>query len=157
MSAVVRTLEPPNGKEAALLHGRCFDQVGERAWSAAEIAQLLEAPGCFGLMLLVDGAPAGLAMVRVAGDEAEILTLGVVPEARRRGGATRLLAILLRHCHDRGVRRIFLEVAEDNVAARRLYEVHGFVAVGRREAYFDRGAHGRVAAIIMRLERHASA
>jgi ribosomal protein S18 acetylase RimI-like enzyme len=45
-------------------------------------------------------------------------------------------------------------VAEDNLAAQRLYDRHDFAVVGRRDAYFDRGKQCRVAALIMRLDLH---
>ena len=48
-----------------------------------------------------------------------------------------------------GTRRIFLEVAEDNWAARRLYAAIGFAPVGRRRNYYRRG-QGFVAALTMR-------
>ena len=49
-----------------------------------------------------------------------------------------------------GVSRLFLEVAEDNWAARRLYAALGFAPVGRRRNYYRRG-QSMVAALTMRL------
>jgi len=46
----------------------------------------------------------------------------------------------------RGAARLFLEVAEDNFAARKLYAALGFGAVGRRAAYYERGSLGKAAA-----------
>lgn len=102
--------------------------------------------------MLADDLACGLALARVAADEAEILTLGVIPPARHLGRASRLLASLLDHCRRRGARRLFLEVAEDNAPAQRLYQTHGMKEVGRRPGYFDRGPGGKAAAVIMRLD-----
>jgi ribosomal-protein-alanine N-acetyltransferase len=148
----VRALGLQDGAVAASLHARCFDAPGERAWTSDEFDQLLRAPGCFGLLLIADRQPCGLALIRVAADEAELLTLGVVPDLRRCGGARSLLSTLQRCCRRRGARWVFLEVADDNLPARRLYEAHGFVNAGRRIDYFDRGRHGRMSAHIMRLD-----
>lgn len=148
----VRALHPDDGALATALHARCFDAPGERAWTGEEFASLLSTPGCFGLLLIADGKPCGLAVVRIAADEAELLTVGVVPEARRRGGAGLLMTTLHEHCRRGGVRYIFLEVADDNPAARRLYEKHGYASVARRRDYFDRGSHGRIAAHVMRRD-----
>ena len=156
MSTIVRSMRPHDRNVAASLYAQCFDAPWERAWTAAEFARLLESPGCFGALLMTGDQPDGLAVARVAADEAEVLTIGVVPTARRRGGATLLLSTLSRRCRRRGARHIFLEVAEDNLAARHLYEAHGFVIVGRRNNYFDRGPHGHVTALTMRRDFHGN-
>ncbi|TXL82067.1 GNAT family N-acetyltransferase [Vineibacter terrae] len=152
MSSVVRALRPHDCATAAALHARCFDAPWERPWSADAFGRLLATPGCFGLMLILDGQAMGMALARVAADEAELLTIGVAPDARRRGGASQLLSAIGRRCRRRGAQNIFLEVAEDNPTAQRLYQRHHFVVVGRRNAYFDRGQQARVAALIMRLD-----
>ena len=95
------------------------------------------------------GALLGWAGIRVVADEAEILTVGVVPEARRTGLARRLLAGLLDTAGERGARHAYLEVRTDNDAARGLYRSEGFVDVGVRRGYYD---HGRVDAVVMHRE-----
>jgi ribosomal-protein-alanine N-acetyltransferase len=60
-----------------------------------------------------------------------------------------MLRTLLGEATGRGAREAFLEVREDNVAARRLYETEGFAQVGRRRGYYDAG---RVDAVVMRKE-----
>jgi len=89
----------------------------------------------------------GWAGVRVVGDTAEILTVGVVPQARRQGIGGRLLAMLLDEATRRGAVEAFLEVRVDNTAAQQLYEQARFVRVGIRRGYY---AEGRVDAVVMR-------
>jgi len=89
----------------------------------------------------------GWAGVRIVADSAEILTVGVVPAARRHGIGARLLAMLLDEALRRGAVEAFLEVRDDNVGAQRLYERARFVRVGIRRGYYD---GGRTAAVVMR-------
>jgi ribosomal-protein-alanine N-acetyltransferase len=89
----------------------------------------------------------GWAGVRVVGDTAEVLTVGVVPRARRQGIGGRLLAMLLDEARRRGAVEAFLEVRVDNTAAQQLYEQARFVRVGVRRGYY---AGGRVDAVVMR-------
>lgn len=96
-----------------------------------------------------DGALLGWAGVRVLADEAEILTVGVVPDARRHGTARRLIAALLDAARVRGAVEVFLEVRVDNTAALALYESEGFARIGLRPGYYD---HGRVDAVVMHRE-----
>lgn len=151
---VIQSLQLGESELAARLHRQCFDAPWERPWTAVEFDRLLATPGCFGVLLLADGVPCALALARVAADEAEILTLGVVPSARRHGHASRLLAALRRCCRRRGALRLFLDVAEDNLPARCLYKSQGMAEVGRRPAYFDRGSQGKAAAVVMRVDLH---
>ncbi len=151
MTLVVHTLGPADDALAAGLHALCFKESGERAWSADEFRQLLGTPGCLGMVAVLEQRPAGLALARVAADEAEVLTLGVVPSLRRQGIGDFLLARLGHACRQCGARCLFLEVAEDNFPARRLYGSNGFVVVARRDGYYARGGC-RGAALVLRRE-----
>ncbi|MEO6885372.1 MAG: ribosomal protein S18-alanine N-acetyltransferase [Jatrophihabitantaceae bacterium] len=97
----------------------------------------------------VDGALLGWAGVMVIADSAEILTVGVIPDARRQGIAVRLVEDLLTEARKRGAVEAFLEVRIDNDGARQLYVHEGFAQVGARRGYYD---HGRVDAVVMRRE-----
>jgi ribosomal-protein-alanine N-acetyltransferase len=91
----------------------------------------------------------GWAGIRVVADTAEILTVGVVPGARRAGTARRMIDVLLAEAVRRGAREVFLEVRVDNEAARALYRSEGFTAVGVRRGYYEAG---RVDAVTMHKE-----
>ncbi len=95
------------------------------------------------------GELVGWAGVMVIGETAEILTVGVVPGARR-GGIARLMAAgLLAEAMRRGAVEAFLEVRVDNVPARALYTSEGFADVGVRRGYYDAG---RVDGVTMRKD-----
>ncbi len=87
--------------------------------------------------------------VMVVAETAEILTVGVVPAARRAGIAKHLVEALLDEAVRRGATAAFLEVRVDNAAARALYVGAGFTEVGVRRGYYDAG---RVDAATMRRE-----
>ena len=74
---------------------------------------------------------------QVVADEAHVHNLAVAPEARRRGLARRLLALVLRVAADKGARVVHLEVRAGNAAARALYRAMGFREVGQRAAYYS--------------------
>ena len=96
------------------------------------MAELLAMPGVFGF---IDGR-GGFVLARLAGGEAEILTLAVVPGLRRQGLGRALLDQILAGMPETPV---FLEVAVDNVPAIALYGAAGFVQCGRRAAYYGAG------------------
>ncbi len=137
--------------DAETLHRLCFPADWDQPWSRQAFAEMLAMPGTFGFMARqgVNGEAVGLVVARVAADEAEILTIGVRADSRRRGVGAALLAAAKGEARSRGATRLHLEVAEDNFAARKLYARLGFDTVGRRAGYYGRGALGTIAAILL--------
>ena len=76
-------------------------------------------------------APAGFALFRAVAGEAEILTISVLPEARRSGIGAGLLAACEDGARASGAARLFLAVAEGTVAARCPYDRAGGRECGR--------------------------
>jgi ribosomal-protein-alanine N-acetyltransferase len=118
----------------AAIHAAAFPD-GE-AWSVMMFAAQLGQPG---VMALMEEA-GGLIVLRVAADEAEILTLGVAPAARRRGLGRALVEAGCAAVREAGAGKVFLEVAAGNAAARALYAGCGFLAIGVRRRYYADGA-----------------
>ena len=87
---------------------------------------------------------------RVAGPEAELLTLAVLPAARRRGLATLLVGAFEAQAVARGAEECLLEVAETNAAARALYAGLGYLAAGRRPGYYRPLGAAPVDALVLR-------
>lgn len=132
----VRPVGAGDGDRLATLHAAAF---GGAAWSAAQLAESLAAPACYGYVAVNDGEAAGFILCQMALDEAEILTFCTAPGMRRQGIGHALLDTALRHADAHGVMRIFLEVAANNDAARALYEQAGFQVAGLRRGYYSRG------------------
>jgi ribosomal-protein-alanine N-acetyltransferase len=139
----VITAGPAHAVACAAIHEAAFP-AGE-AWSPAAFADLLASPGVHGLIDpgACDGG-GGLILVRRAADEAEILTLATMPEARRQGIGRRMLAAALTWAKEAGARRVFLEVSDANAPARALYAAAGFTACGRRRRYYADGSDALV-------------
>ncbi len=126
----------------AAVHAQSFPPA-ER-WGADAFALQLALPGVFGLI-----APAGgIVLARVVADEAEILTLAVLPAARRMGLGRLLLCEARMAAAAAGALAMFLEVSEANPAARALYASTGFLPVGRRRNYYA----DRSDALVLRLD-----
>jgi [ribosomal protein S18]-alanine N-acetyltransferase len=122
----------------AAIHGAAFPP--SDAWGEQAIGSQLRLPGVFGLI----HPGGGMVLARIAGDEAEVMTLAVIPANRRRGLGAALLDAALRAIRDCGARLVFLEVSELNQAARALYAAAGFVEVGRRRCYYADGSDALV-------------
>ncbi len=124
------------------LEERCFAD----PWTVEQIESQIESPGTMLLLIndtgtvrgadLKDCPPVAAGYLLTAGgsDDAalELMRMGVLPEYRRRGFGEKLLRAL------REIRpvEVFLEVSENNMPARRLYEKSGFAIISRRKKYY---------------------
>lgn len=110
----------------------------ESGWSLASVRREVDRPS--GLQLIAYGDCTGPAIGWCCrfqvGEEAELLRIGVVRSERMRGVASVLLAHFEKECARLGVSSVFLEVAEANPVAQRLYAKFSYKQVGRRKGYY---------------------
>lgn len=140
---------PDRAEELARLHAPLFSP----EWDAASFKALLDHPGAIAFTARVGDTPETMAFIvgRLAADEAEILTLGVAASWQRQGIGRRLVEALGRAASKAEARRLYLEVAPDNLAALALYGRLGFKEVGRRKGYYERAGRPAVDAINLAL------
>lgn len=150
MDAAIQAVGADACAALAAIHACAF----EAPWDARAIADLLGSPFVFALQ--AGSPPAGFILARSVAGEAEILTLAVDPLARRRGLGAALVESAAALAAAGGAEVMWLEVAEDNAAARALYAALGFQSGGRRPGYYAR-ASGPVDALILRRELNTGA
>jgi ribosomal-protein-alanine N-acetyltransferase len=122
---------------------------GTEAWSRdTYLDELADATLRYYLVAeAMDGEVLGDAGLLTISETAQIVTVGVRPDVRRRGVGRMLVRALIEEARRRGADEVLLEVRVDNEPARTLYATEGFTELGRRRGYYDRG---RVDAVVMR-------
>lgn len=125
-----------------------------RGWSEAEFEALLVQPNMHALIAHYRGSfgrriPAGFILYRLTADEAEVLSVAVRPDCRRRGIARRLLEDAMRQLYSEGARNIHLEVEDANEAAIGLYKGMEFRESGKRAGYYAQGRPTPASALVM--------
>lgn len=130
-------------EDLAALHKLCF--IVPRPWRADEFASLLKSPGIF-LITHTNG----FALGRIAGPEAELLTIAVHPDTQNAGHGRRIIDDFLCKSATLGAKDIFLEVAETNLAAITLYTRSGFHQVAERREYFKQISGPALTALIFK-------
>jgi ribosomal-protein-alanine N-acetyltransferase len=141
-------VEPATLRDAprlAQLHAASF----HRGWGEGEFEGMIAERNTLVHRLRLGRNIIGFAVSRIGADEAEILSIAIDADKRGRGLSRNLLLTHLGHLAARGVRRIFLEVEENNAPARRLYERCGFAVVGRRERYYQQVGGEQLNALLM--------
>ncbi|EME18151.1 ribosomal protein S18-alanine N-acetyltransferase [Rhodococcus triatomae] len=139
MSDTLTAMRPEDAERCADLESLLF--AGDGPWSAdAFRSELDHAHNRYVVVRDSEGVVIGYAGIALLGNtfapEAEVHTIGVDPEHRRRGLGSLLLAELLRLA-DRHGGPVFLEVRTDNDAALALYRREGFEVVGTRRNYYQ--------------------
>lgn len=144
-----RSARTADAGRLASLHGEGF----ERGWGPGEFEQLLSDESVLGHIAEARfSRPRGFVLSRIAGDEAEILSVVVSIRSRRQGVAAMLLGQHLSALRQRGVTIVFLEVEEGNHAAIALYRRYAFETVGKRSSYYKRADGSSPAALVMRRD-----
>jgi tRNA threonylcarbamoyladenosine biosynthesis protein TsaB len=128
----------------AEIHAQSFTE----GWSQDSLASSLSVPGTGALVVEFANTLYGFVLFQWVEGEAEINTLCVSPQHRRQHFGTDLMQGLLARLAAMKTSRVFLEVSDNNVAALRLYEKHGFTRTGLRRAYY---ATGRDAIVMQRV------
>ena len=138
MSTRVIALAPGAAADmAAVEHvmAGAFDAKYGEAWTRSQCLGVLSLPGVWLTLARIDGEVAGIALARVAADEAELLLIAVLPAERGRGVGAALLRATMGEAAARGAVRLHLEVRAGNPAVR-LYGATGFTKVGERRNYY---------------------
>lgn len=130
-------------EDMAALHALCFD-TAPRPWTKSEFSSILNGVGAYSVSF-----GGGFAVGRYVAGEAELLTLAVRPERRRRGVGMRLLRLYEEKATGRGAEKSCLEVSVQNAAAIALYEKHGYRQAGRRKGYYARRNGLSIDALVM--------
>ena len=130
------------------IHKTCFFD----AWGPSVIKNIFNMPGTFGMVARRQNYNSiiGFAIARLSADECELLSLGVACEYRANGVGGSLLTAVMARAMAEHTKWLFLEVAEDNHLALKLYRAHGLEKVGCRLNYYENPDGTKTNALTMR-------
>ncbi|MEO6396217.1 MAG: GNAT family N-acetyltransferase [Devosia sp.] len=138
--------QPRDADAVAALHAKSF----YRGWPREDIAAYLmdrDTP----TLIACDAKRrlAGFAMLRLLGDDAELMTIAVEPKYRGKGVARALMEACFADLSMTASRRMILEVAADNPPALKLYRNLGFTQLSERKGYYARADGQPATALVM--------
>ncbi|MEP7210067.1 MAG: GNAT family N-acetyltransferase [Alphaproteobacteria bacterium] len=140
----LRPARPDDAGAMATIHAT----VAEPGWSASDFAAWLARPDAFASLAEGESGPVAFGLSLVAGDDAEILMIATALRGQRQGAGRAILRALGEETAARGLSRLVLEVARNNLPALGLYRSEGFVEIGVRSGYY-RQASGPVDALVL--------
>lgn len=136
-----------DARPLAEVHKQCFPVY----WKEQEISDMLMTSGTRAWLARA-GLPVGMLLTRAQFEQAEILTIAVVPKSQKQGVAQKMMAAAEADLKAAGVKKIFLEVAENNASAQNLYKKLGYVESSRRKGYYKQPDGSVVDALVMSKE-----
>lgn len=128
------------------------------AWNRKQVSDALLVGNCRYGLIAPDGSEdlesgdetAGFFLSRAIIDEEELLLFAISPNYRRKGLGHALLGRFILSAKQNGMRRVFLEMRDNNPAGF-LYAAHGFRQIGLRPAYYRTPSGARIDAISQEL------
>jgi len=142
----IEPAQPRDADAVAKLHAASF----YRGWPRQDIeAYLLDSDTPTLVACDARRRIAGFAMLRMLGDDVELMTIAVDRKVQGKGVGEALLKACFADLMTTPARRMVLEVAADNPAANRLYAKLGFSKIGERKGYYARPDGQPATALVM--------
>jgi len=110
-------------------------------WSKQQWANEFKKDGTKIFGLLIKNLVIGICVFQVVLDEAQINYFVVNPKFRRKGFGSFLMSYLIRKCEELSLKKLLLEVSQNNVTAERFYAHFNFSTVGIRKNYYKDCTH----------------
>lgn len=106
-------------------------------WTANGIYETFLQKNSFIAVAEKDGRAVGYLIMYHAADEAEIARIAVKDGYRRQGLGRGILSYALGLCAENEIRKVMLDVRENNLSARQFYLRYGFKEDGVRKDYYS--------------------
>lgn len=129
---IFRLMELTDVEAVAALEAENFSE----PWSANAFMEEIQKESSVYLVAYEGEMLVGICGLVTSLDEGEVLNVSVRKECRKQGIALLMLGHLLSEAKKKGIRHFTLEVRENNVPARALYEKLGFVCEGIRPNFY---------------------
>ena len=109
-------------------------------WSKEQWASEFKKEGTKIFGLLIKNLVIGICVFQVVLDEAQINFFVVDPKFRERGFGSYLMRYLIKQCEKLNLKKIILEVSNNNLTAKKFYSRFDFFTVGIRKIYYKDGS-----------------
>lgn len=110
-------------------------------WSKKQWISELNKSGIKVFALLLFQKLIGICVFQVVLDEAQINYFSINHKFRRLGYGTQLINYIINECEILGIKKLLLEVSENNFVADKFYDTFNFATVGVRKNYYKDGSN----------------
>ena len=110
-------------------------------WSKKQWANEFKKKGTKIFGLYIRNLVIGICVFQVVLDEAQINYFVVNKKFRKKGFGSYFMSNLIKKCEELNLKKILLEVSQDNFTAEKFYSHFDFSTVGIRKNYYKDGSH----------------
>ena len=110
-------------------------------WSKKQWTNEFKKEGTKIFGLLINNLVVGICVLQIVLDEAQINYFVVNNKFREKGFGSYLMNYLIKQCEKLNLKKLLLEVSQNNVTADRFYKRFNFSTVGIRKNYYKDGSH----------------
>ena len=110
-------------------------------WSRKQWANEFKKEGTKIFGLLTRNFVIGICAFQIVLDEAQINFFVINQKFRKRGYGSFLMSYLIRKCEELSLKKLLLEVSQNNFIAEKFYNRFDFSTVGIRKNYYKDGSH----------------
>jgi len=110
-------------------------------WSKKQWADELKKEGTKIFGLFISNLVIGICVFQVVLDEAQLNYFVVNTKFREKGFGSYLMSYLIKKCEQLNLKKLVLEVSQNNFTAQRFYSSFDFSIVGIRKNYYKDGSH----------------
>ena len=109
-------------------------------WSKKQWANEFKKEGIKVFGLLLSNFVVGICVFHVVLDEAQISFFAVNQKYRKRGFGTYLMSYLIKECKNLNIKKLYLEVSNNNITAEEFYDRFNFSTINIRRNYYKDGS-----------------
>ena len=132
------SIKPINEKDIDLCYE--LDSNTISLWNKNQWADEFKKEGIKIFGILHSNLLIGICVFQVVLDEAQINYFVVNKKFRERGFGSHLMSYLINRCKELNVRKLYLEVSQNNITAEKFYNRFDFSTVGIRKNYYKDGS-----------------
>ena len=110
-------------------------------WSKRQWTNEFKKEGTKIFGVLITNLVIGICVFQVVLDEAQINYFVVNKKFRKKGFGSKLMRFLIKKCEKLNLKKLLLEVSQNNVTAEKFYSHFDFFTVGIRKNYYKDGSH----------------
>ena len=109
-------------------------------WSKKQWTNEFKKEGVKVFGLLLANLVIGICVLHVVLDEAQVNFFVINNKFRKKGYGTFLMKYSIKQCEKLNIKKLFLEVSQNNFAAEKFYNQFDFFTVGKRKNYYKDGS-----------------
>ncbi len=125
-----------HSQEIFMLQKKFKEDFGENIWRTDELIKSIKEKYLGGNVFIHQRIVCGFCIYKIISDYMEIYSIFVQPSYRKKGVAKKFIFECINYCKNNNLKKIILDVNEENHGAINFYRKNQFIFCGKRKGYY---------------------